>query len=136
MLDKILFYCAYFNIWVKSSESKLFKRANQESNLYDINNHNFIQAALGIADLLVDAMVEEGLKLEKARDRIFLYDIDGLLTHRREGGVPKYIKHFGKDMEPSKDFAKLVQEIKPTCLIGKYIRFFINRNISYKMCSR
>lgn len=88
------------------------------------NNSNFSQAGSGIANLLVDAMVEEGLTIEKARERIFLYDINGILSKRRSEAIPDFIAHFSKDVEPSKDFAKVVRDLKPTCLIGKLIVFF------------
>ncbi|XP_075975808.1 NADP-dependent malic enzyme-like isoform X3 [Anticarsia gemmatalis] len=75
-------------------------------------------AGVGIADLLVDAMVEEGLDKKAAQDKIYLFDIDGLLTSKRQSGLPAHAKHFGKDLEPTKDFAKAVETLKPTCLIG------------------
>ncbi|XP_072950028.1 NADP-dependent malic enzyme-like [Epargyreus clarus] len=75
-------------------------------------------AANGIANLTVAAMVADGLTEKQARDRVYMFDIDGLLSTRREGGVPEHAKAFGKDIEPEKDFEACVAKIKPSCLIG------------------
>ncbi|XP_059058484.1 NADP-dependent malic enzyme-like [Achroia grisella] len=75
-------------------------------------------ASNGIANLTVAAMVAEGLSVRQARDRVYMFDVDGLLSTRREGGVPEHAKNFGKDIEPEKDFEKCVAKIKPSCLIG------------------
>ncbi|CAB3235880.1 unnamed protein product [Arctia plantaginis] len=75
-------------------------------------------AGVGIADLLVMIMMEEGISKKECEDKIFLFDVDGLLANKRPGGVPNHAKHFGKDLAPSKDFAAAVVSLKPTCLIG------------------
>ncbi|CAG9787154.1 unnamed protein product [Diatraea saccharalis] len=75
-------------------------------------------AAGGIAELTVSAMIHEGLSERQARDRVFMFDINGLLSTRREGGVPEHAKAFGKDVEPEKDFEQCIAKIKPSCLIG------------------
>ncbi|XP_073952259.1 NADP-dependent malic enzyme b, mitochondrial isoform X2 [Choristoneura fumiferana] len=75
-------------------------------------------AANGIANLTVAAMVAEGLSEKQAQDRVYMFDVDGLLTTRREGGVPAHATAFGKDVEPEKSFEACVAKIKPSCLIG------------------
>ncbi|KAI8420788.1 hypothetical protein MSG28_007996 [Choristoneura fumiferana] len=74
-------------------------------------------AANGIANLTVAAMVAEGLSEKQAQDRVYMFDVDGLLTTRREGGVPAHATAFGKDVEPEKSFEACVAKIKPSCLI-------------------
>ncbi|XP_050562736.1 NADP-dependent malic enzyme-like isoform X3 [Spodoptera frugiperda] len=75
-------------------------------------------AANGIASLTVAAMVAEGLTEQQAQERVYMFDVDGLLSTRREGGVPEHAKAFGKNIEPEKDFEACVAKIKPSCLIG------------------
>ncbi|CAB3226626.1 unnamed protein product [Arctia plantaginis] len=75
-------------------------------------------AANGIASLTVAAMVAEGLTEQQAQERVYMFDIEGLLSTRREGGVPEHAKAFGKDVEPESDFEACVAKIKPSCLIG------------------
>lgn len=64
-------------------------------------------------------MVAEGLTEQQAQERVYMFDVDGLLSTRREGGVPEHAKAFGKNIEPEKDFEACVAKIKPSCLIGK-----------------
>lgn len=77
------------------------------------------EAALGIANLTVSAMMVEGLSKEEARAKIWMMDIDGLLAKDRpEGklGGPK--KGFVKEHAPLKSLVELINEIKPSILIG------------------
>lgn len=73
----------------------------------------------GIADLTVKALENEGLSLENARNQIWMVDIDGLLAiDRPEGGLDGHKKLYAKKHVPIKDFAGIVNEIKPSVLIG------------------
>lgn len=72
-------------------------------------------------------MVEDGVSREDARGKIFLFDIDGLLTTKRSSGVPPHAAHYGKNTEPSKDFGKFVETVKATCIIGKITPSIIPR---------
>lgn len=64
-------------------------------------------------------MVQEGLTEQQGRDRVFMFDIDGLLTKKRPGGVPEHALNFGKDVEPEKNFENAIAKIKPSILIGE-----------------
>lgn len=77
------------------------------------------EAAIGIADLCVKAMMAEGLSLEEARQNIWMYDIDGLLTTTRKvGDLVGHKAYYAKDVEPEKDLLEVVKKTKPSILIG------------------
>lgn len=77
------------------------------------------EAAIGIADLVVKAMQAEGLGLQEARDKIWLHDIDGLLAKGRpEGRLGGHKAFYAKEHRPMKVFAEVVNEVKPSVLIG------------------
>ena len=75
------------------------------------------EAAGGIADLLVEAMMKEGLTQEQAVDRIFLFDSHGLVTKDREGLTPLKQK-FAHEQEPQGTFLDAIGEVKPTAIVG------------------
>ncbi|ENN82708.1 hypothetical protein YQE_00923, partial [Dendroctonus ponderosae] len=69
-------------------------------------------------------MVLEGISIEDARKKIWMFDIDGLLANERpEGNLEGHKKYYAKDHAPSKDFTALVNEIKPSILIGASATF-------------
>ncbi|VEN47867.1 unnamed protein product [Callosobruchus maculatus] len=77
------------------------------------------EAAIGIADLTVKALENEGLTEEQAREKIWMVDIDGLLAvDRPEGNLEGHKKFYAKKHPPMKDFKAVVNEIKPSVLIG------------------
>ena len=75
------------------------------------------EAAGGIADLLVEAMMKEGLTQDQAVDRIFLFDSHGLVTKDREGLTPLKQK-FAHEQEPQSTFLDAIGEVKPTAIVG------------------
>lgn len=77
------------------------------------------EAAIGIANLCVTAMTTEGVSLEEARDKIWMMDIDGLLSKNRpEGNIDANKEHYAKDHKPTKNLLEVVTEIKPSIIIG------------------
>ncbi len=74
-------------------------------------------AAIGIADMLVEAMVEGGLGKDDARKRIALYDVNGLLDAGRDDLGPSQ-KAYAKDLPATTDLAAAVGSFKPTALVG------------------
>jgi malate dehydrogenase (oxaloacetate-decarboxylating)(NADP+) len=77
------------------------------------------EAAIGIADLCVKAMMTEGISQEEARERIWMVDIDGLLAKGRpEGKLGGHKWYYAKEHEVMKDFKEVVREVKPSILIG------------------
>ncbi|CAD6235656.1 GSCOCG00007954001-RA-CDS [Cotesia congregata] len=77
------------------------------------------EAAIGIADLCVKAMEADGCTEEEARNKVWMMDIDGLLTEgRKVGNLDGHKKWYAKIHQDVKSLIDLVREIKPTVLIG------------------
>ena len=74
-------------------------------------------AATGIADLLVVAMVKDGLPAEEARRRCWLVDSTGLVVNGRER-LQKHKLPYAHEHEFLPDLLSAVQSVKPTALIG------------------
>ncbi|MBN1658184.1 MAG: NAD-dependent malic enzyme [Anaerolineae bacterium] len=75
------------------------------------------EAATGIADLIVSAMVAEGLTEEEARGRLWLFDSSGLVVSGRDKIAPHKVP-YAHEHAPVADFLGAVNAIKPTGLIG------------------
>ncbi len=75
------------------------------------------EAATGIADLVVSAMVAEGVTKEEARLRTWLVDSRGLVVKNRanlnENKLPYAHEH-----SPVGDFLTAIRTLKPTAIIG------------------
>jgi malate dehydrogenase (oxaloacetate-decarboxylating)(NADP+) len=74
-------------------------------------------AAIGIAGLLTRAMVHAGLSEAEARRRSWLFDVDGLVQSERTD-LTTYQAPFAHDHPPAHDFAALIEELRPTAIIG------------------
>ncbi len=74
-------------------------------------------AGIGIADMLVEAMVEEGLSREDARKRVTLFDVNGLIEASRNDLNPSQAV-YSRDLKPTRDLATAVADVGPTILIG------------------
>ena len=75
------------------------------------------EAATGIADLLVSAMVSQGLKEEEARRHCWLVDSRGLVVKSRTDLV-EHKRHYAHEHAPIGDFLSTIKALKPTALIG------------------
>jgi malate dehydrogenase (oxaloacetate-decarboxylating)(NADP+) len=74
-------------------------------------------AATGIASLIEEAMVHEGASRDEARSRIWMFDIDGLLTSSRKG-LNAYQQRYAHKSTGAKTFLESVKAVKPTAIIG------------------
>jgi malate dehydrogenase (oxaloacetate-decarboxylating)(NADP+) len=74
-------------------------------------------AGIGIANMIVEAMVDEGLSKEDARKRVTLFDINGLIEKSRQDLDPSQAV-YARDLKPTRDLATAVADVKPTVLIG------------------
>jgi malate dehydrogenase (oxaloacetate-decarboxylating)(NADP+) len=87
-------------------------------------DHTFLfqgagEASIGIAQLIVMAMMKEGVSKEDAQNKIWLVDSKGLLVKNRpEGGITGHKVDFAKDHAPMRKLADVVKEVKPSVLIG------------------
>ncbi|WP_368411354.1 NAD-dependent malic enzyme [Paludisphaera mucosa] len=74
-------------------------------------------AGIGIADMIVEAMIDEGLGKDDARARISLFDVNGLIEQGRKDLNPSQ-QAYARDLKPTKSLADSVELLKPTILIG------------------
>ena len=75
------------------------------------------EAATGIADLVVTAMMAEGLSEAEARKRIWLVDSRGLVVKDREG-LNKHKLPYAHEHASVGDFLSAIKTLKPTAIIG------------------
>ncbi len=75
------------------------------------------EAGIGIADLAVSAMVEEGMAENDARERMWFVDSRGLVVRGRDG-LNEHKLRYAHEHEPVKDFVRAVEELEPTAIIG------------------
>jgi malate dehydrogenase (oxaloacetate-decarboxylating)(NADP+) len=74
-------------------------------------------AGIGLAGLLCSAMVEEGLTLEQAQSRVYMFDVNGLLETTRTDLVD-FQRPYAHQHAPTRDFVAAIESIKPTTIIG------------------
>ena len=74
-------------------------------------------AATGIAELISEAMALEGLSLEQARQRNWLFDVKGLIVNSR-ADLADFQKPFAHEHAPVLKFVEAIEAIKPTAIIG------------------
>ena len=76
------------------------------------------EAACGIANLIADALVSEGLSREEALKHCALFDSKGLVTKSRMDELAAHKKPFAHDYAKCTDFVEAIKLIKPTGIIG------------------
>jgi malate dehydrogenase (oxaloacetate-decarboxylating)(NADP+) len=74
-------------------------------------------AATGIAELISEAMVMEGLTIEEARARNWLFDINGLVESTRTD-LADFQKPFAHQHASCKVFVDAINDLKPTGIVG------------------
>ena len=74
-------------------------------------------AAIGLANLLCTALVQQGMKLEDAQAQVSMFDINGLLETTRTDLVD-FQKPYAHSHSPTQDFVETIKSIKPTTIIG------------------
>jgi malate dehydrogenase (oxaloacetate-decarboxylating)(NADP+) len=76
------------------------------------------EAATGIADLAVAAMVAEGLKEADARRRCWLFDSRGLVVKSRGSELAHHKVAYAHDHHPVATLLDAVKALRPTAIIG------------------
>jgi malate dehydrogenase (oxaloacetate-decarboxylating)(NADP+) len=74
-------------------------------------------AGIGLADLLCSALVEEGLTLDQAQSKVYMFDINGLLESTRTDLVD-FQQVYAHKHAPTRDFVAAIESIRPTTIIG------------------
>ncbi|MGF6485200.1 NAD-dependent malic enzyme [Paraburkholderia sp. JPY419] len=74
-------------------------------------------AATGIAGLIAQAMMQEGLSREQALQRTALFDVNGLLVSSRDD-LADFQRPFALDHAPVDRFVDAIQALRPTGIIG------------------
>ncbi|MEO5672428.1 MAG: NAD-dependent malic enzyme, partial [Ramlibacter sp.] len=75
------------------------------------------EAATGIADLVVSAMVEQGLPEAQARGACWLFDSQGLVTAQRSG-LAAHKLPYAHAQGAQTDFASAIRALRPTAIVG------------------
>ena len=75
-------------------------------------------AAVGIADMIVAGMIEEGLSKQEARKRFWFIDSKGLVTTTRGDKLAEHKIAYARNEKPQKTLLEVVKTVKPTILIG------------------
>ncbi|GJM42134.1 MAG: NAD-dependent malic enzyme [Ardenticatenaceae bacterium] len=75
------------------------------------------EAGIGIADLIVSAMMDEGLTEEEARQRCWFVDSRGLVESSRTD-LAHHKRPYAHEFAPQADLLSAVQALRPTGLIG------------------
>jgi len=75
------------------------------------------EAGIGIGDLIVSAMVDEGAEPEEARLRLWFVDSKGLVVKGRSDLAPHKLP-YAHDHRPCPDFLAALEELRPTTIIG------------------
>src|SRR5947209_4722396 len=76
------------------------------------------EAATGIADLVVSAMMAEGATEAEALRRNWLVDSRGLVVSGRDGLSGHKLRYAHADQAPIADFLTAIRTLKPTAIIG------------------
>ena len=75
-------------------------------------------AAVGVADMIVAGMVEEGLTVEQARERFWFLDTKGLVTTIRGDTLAAHKIPYARNEACCNTLLEVVRKVKPTVLMG------------------
>jgi malate dehydrogenase (oxaloacetate-decarboxylating)(NADP+) len=76
------------------------------------------EAGIGIANLFVEALVEQGHSRESARGRCWFMDSKGLVVRERATDLASHKLPYAHEAAPVRDLVQAIKRVKPTILIG------------------
>ncbi len=76
------------------------------------------EAGIGIANLIVSAMMDEGLSEAEARRNCWFVDSQGLVVESRKADLAAHKLPYAHEYEPLPDLSTAVDMLQPTALIG------------------
>lgn len=92
-------------------------------------------AGIGLANLLCSALVEDGLTLEQAQSKVYMFDINGLLESTRTD-LADFQQVYAHKHPATRDFVAAIESIRPTTIIGvSTIGGAFNQNVIETMSS-
>ena len=74
-------------------------------------------AGIGLANLLCSALVDQGMSLQEAQSRVYMFDVKGLLESTRTDLVDFQLP-YAHSHAPTHDFVAAIESIKPSTIIG------------------
>ena len=92
------------------------KRTNFKDELFVFQGAG--EAGTGIADLIVEELVAEGMRLEDARRRCWLVDSKGLVVKSRMASLQHHKRKYAHEHEELADLMEVIKSLKPTGIIG------------------
>ena len=79
--------------------------------------HGAGEAGVGIGELIVSAMIDEGVPPEEARRNCWFVDSKGLVVKSREG-LAEHKQRFAHDFPFQPDLLSAIKALKPTAIVG------------------
>lgn len=74
-------------------------------------------AGIGLADLLCSALVAQGMTLQEAQAKVYMFDVNGLLESTRKDLID-FQKPYAHQHAPTRDFVAAIESVRPTTIIG------------------
>ncbi len=78
-------------------------------------------AGVGVATMVVQMMQKHGLSHDEARSRLYLFDVEGLVTQSRDD-LEDPIRYLARDADSvvhdREDLFSVIKKVKPTALLG------------------
>src|SRR6202035_1044471 len=74
-------------------------------------------AGIGLADPVCSPLVAQGMSIQGAQSRVYMFDVNGLLESSRTD-LLDFQKPYAHQHAPTRDFVAAIDSIKPTTIIG------------------